>query len=219
MRADRSTEVWYELPRLCQKSGEGVAMVDENSMTARAELPKMLSFGHFTVPWCCGFNDAACGHRATPQEVSMRRREPENVPILGVVEVKLPDFLFMALEAFARRDVVSVDQAAAFVIDHLPGLTRQDISELRETPKEKISRVCQWRVGWTRKRILESFSSECGYSYSEVLRRGLHAFLISREIVIINFKFQRTQLRFNFSENCERNKTDSLASRQHWEAL
>jgi hypothetical protein len=149
----------------------------------------------------------------------MRRRERENPPILGVVEVKLPDSLSMALDAFARRDVVSVDEAVAFVIDHLPELTRQDISELREPPKEKISRVCQWRVGRTRKSILERFSSECGYSYPEVLRRGLNAFLISHEIAIINFKFQRTQLRFNFSENCERNKTDFLASRQHWEAL
>jgi hypothetical protein len=149
----------------------------------------------------------------------MRRRETEIAPILGVVEVKLPDSLSTALNAFARREAVGVDAAVGFVIDLLTGLSREDISELQDPPKEKINRVCEWRVGRTRKVMIESFPAEYGYSYSTVLRRTLYAFLVSKEIALTKFKLQRTQMHFSFAENYERDKSDISASRQHWEAL
>jgi hypothetical protein len=139
--------------------------------------------------------------------------------IFGTVEIKLPESLWRALDASARREGKTVDEAVAFLVDALPMLSRQDISELKEPPKEKLNRICTLDIGSSRKISVERLGSENACSYSALIRRALHAFLITRDIAIINCQLQLTQMHFNFADNYERDKSDFSASRQHWEAL
>ena len=120
------------------------------------------------------------------------------------IDICLPDSLWSHFDTAARRQGVCVRDAAACLIDAAFFLTKEDFINLCEPPREKRNRICHLSVGQNRKYALERYSFENGFSPSSLLCRILYAMLISKQIVIINSKYepgmrlQRTQLHFGF---------------------
>lgn len=155
----------------------------------------------------------------------MNRNIPENIPAFGVIEIKLSDSLWSAFSASVRRQGLTMDVAVTRLIDGLHGLTRGDLSELVEPPREKVNRICTYRIEQHRKHLIEHFSFTTGFSYHTVLRRILYALVVSKEIAFFNsqtepgMQLRRTQMRFDFAEDYERDGATPLLTRQHrWTA-
>jgi hypothetical protein len=126
------------------------------------------------------------------------------------VDITLADSLWRIFDSAARRQGISGDQAITCVIDAVLALSKEDFINLREPRRTKGSRICNWIVERSKKYALERFSFENGMSHSSLLRRVLHAILISKQFVIMNSKYEpgmrlrRTQMHFSFIKNYRR---------------
>jgi hypothetical protein len=122
------------------------------------------------------------------------------------VNVELPGSLWSTFDLLVRKQGLTTDSALVQLIDAITGLSKADLSELKEPRKERTERNLTVRIGRKRKITIERFASECGSSASSVLRRLLYAFFVTKEIAFfstsdgVGIQLQRTQLRFDFDE-------------------
>jgi hypothetical protein len=135
----------------------------------------------------------------------MSWRTDDNVPMMcGLVDVKLPDSLHTLFNASALRRGVTDDEAITCLIDAITDLNNGDLLNLVEPRKERRSHCHSWSVGRDRKRAIDCFSSENGLSSCSLLRRILYAILVTKEIAVINSRFepgmrlQRMQMHLKF---------------------
>jgi hypothetical protein len=137
----------------------------------------------------------------------MRQRELESVPIFGLADIRIPVSLWKALETSARRQGMTVDAVVAHVIDGLGGLSERDVHGLAEPRREKVNPICNWNVSPDRKTTCERFSFMTKLSCATVLRRVLYGLLITREIASNGAKLERTQMHFDFAQDCGNNES------------
>jgi hypothetical protein len=136
------------------------------------------------------------------------------------VNVELPGSLWSTFDLLVRRQGLTTDSALVQLIDAVPGLSKTDLSALKEPRKERIKRNLTIRIGHKRKITIERFAAECGSSASSVLRRLLYAFFVTKEIAFFGtsdgaaMQLQRTQLRFDFDAQYGRQPGVSSSSEQ-----
>jgi hypothetical protein len=127
-----------------------------------------------------------------------------------LIQVEIPGSLWSSLDICFRRQGITADIAVVRLIDAVPGLSETDLRELHEPRKERTRRQLTLSIGDRRKVLIERLSRAFGSSPSAILCRLLYAFFISKEIAFfsapneIGIRLQRTQLRFDFNKQHER---------------
>jgi hypothetical protein len=103
----------------------------------------------------------------------------------GLASVRMPRSLLEALGASAKRQGISIHEAARRLIDKLPSLTRDDLKTLQEPPREKDSPRVSLYIGWDLLDVLADAAHESNLTNSSIFRRLLYGFLVTKQLEFV----------------------------------
>jgi hypothetical protein len=112
----------------------------------------------------------------------------------GLISVRMPRSLLEAFRASAKRQGISIHEAARRLTDNLPSLTRDDLRALREPPRESDAPRVSLYIGWDLLDVLADATRESYVTNSSVFRRLLYGFLVTKQVEFVqqgdNWKLQ-----------------------------
>jgi hypothetical protein len=128
----------------------------------------------------------------------------------ATITIHLPASLQGTFQAVTAHQAITERVACQRIICGLSGLTDTDLRSLPEPPREYRNRELKIDLEWTHLDRLTEASRISQITIASILRRILHAFLITRRIHFVarnnkdEFRLELTQMHFEFAEHYER---------------